>query len=646
MSSRSLSLRSAIGPVALLVLLVGCPTSDPAVDPGGDGGPLDPNIDGGPGAATPADGIKNGNETDVDCGGPSGPACVDGKGCLATSDCTSGVCTASLCQVPTPTDTVQNGGETGVDCGGSTAAPRCAAGQGCVSTADCDELKCDLVQKKCLAPNHTDGFKNDGETGIDCGGAALPSRCPTGQGCADDGDCNNLKCNLGTMVCDPPTKTDGFKNGTETDIDCGGGAPTNANRCVDDKACTADADCSSVFCSAALKCVAGRSCKGAIGAATSGIVTCGKRETGDATKVHESCCRSLPLPVSTTVRLDKYEVTSGRFRQFIETVGPNLRQWATDEIANGTPTGTRLANDVPANMRAVLPASATVGQPLNLVMQIGATVMDSRTPSMSQGCYQDATSVTAGTYGANTYYWDHAVLKAHFGNTIAARRYTKAQYDEKPMNCGAYWMYAAFCAWDGGRMPTPAEVDEAYGAAVYPWGTATFTFPVSPGGGAYQYEATANYYNSRNNATFPGLFYHFPDYGNAYDMSGYIAAPGRFILDKTAAISANGESWMDLGANVMELVKSPASGTVRFCDFSITNGPGDVPDLAKCNDAGVAGVERAINLPNVRWVGGSWEGHQQFTVTGAEPWFTRASYTLNAQTQYGKTGVRCARAAP
>lgn len=103
---------------------------------------------------------------------------------------------------------------------------------------------------------------------------------------------------------------------------------------------------------------------------------------------------------------------------------------------------------------------------------------------------------------------------------------------------------------------------------------------------------------------------------------------------------------MDLGANVMELTrfKSPASGSDTFCDFSITNAPGDVPNLAVCNDGGVAGVVRKSGLPNTVWVGGSWEGHQKFSSnTALEPWFYKNSYNLPAQTQYGKTGVRCAR---
>ena len=67
---------------------------------------------------TCSDGIQNGDETSVDCGGPDCDAC------------------------PTCTDGIQNGTETGVDCGG-----------------DCD-----------LCPTCDDGVQNGTETGIDCGG--------------------------------------------------------------------------------------------------------------------------------------------------------------------------------------------------------------------------------------------------------------------------------------------------------------------------------------------------------------------------------------------------------------------------------------------------------------------------------------------
>ena len=49
-------------------------------------------------ATTCADAIKNGTETDVDCGGGLCPGCAAGKACLAASDCLSAVCTKGLCR--------------------------------------------------------------------------------------------------------------------------------------------------------------------------------------------------------------------------------------------------------------------------------------------------------------------------------------------------------------------------------------------------------------------------------------------------------------------------------------------------------------------------------------------------------------------
>ncbi len=134
--------------------------------------------------ANPPNGQKDGDETDVDCGGSSAPACGDEKSCLIGADCTSSVCTGMICQPPSPTDGVRNGDETGKDCGGSKA-PKCPAGEGCLSNADCDKVKCDVVQKVCLPPAHDDGIENLDETGIDCGGPTMTvKRCPTGETCS------------------------------------------------------------------------------------------------------------------------------------------------------------------------------------------------------------------------------------------------------------------------------------------------------------------------------------------------------------------------------------------------------------------------------------------------------------------------------
>lgn len=61
----------------------------------------------------------NGDETDVDCGGATCDPCADGAGCAVGEDCESGVCGEGLCAAPTCEDGVQNGDEGGVDCDGS-----------------------------------------------------------------------------------------------------------------------------------------------------------------------------------------------------------------------------------------------------------------------------------------------------------------------------------------------------------------------------------------------------------------------------------------------------------------------------------------------------------------------------------------------
>jgi hypothetical protein len=60
-------------------------------------GPTPPTLDGG---TTCGDHIKDGTETDVDCGGSSCPPCADSKTCIGNSDCASGSCNAGTCGKP------------------------------------------------------------------------------------------------------------------------------------------------------------------------------------------------------------------------------------------------------------------------------------------------------------------------------------------------------------------------------------------------------------------------------------------------------------------------------------------------------------------------------------------------------------------
>ena len=90
---------------------------------------------------TCSDGIKDGTETDIDCGGATCPKCASGLHCLSGNDCLSGVCSGGICQVPSCSDGVKNGTETDVDCGGASC-PKCTGGKNCIVNTDCVSNSC------------------------------------------------------------------------------------------------------------------------------------------------------------------------------------------------------------------------------------------------------------------------------------------------------------------------------------------------------------------------------------------------------------------------------------------------------------------------------------------------------------------------
>lgn len=113
-------------------------------------------------------------EADVDCGGICRRPCEDGWRCTHPLDCISGVCLGNpgTCQRASESDGVRNGSETGVDCGGPW--PQCPPGQGCSTAADCDSGVC--WAGKCQKPTCRDGVHNGDELDVDCGGAC--PACP------------------------------------------------------------------------------------------------------------------------------------------------------------------------------------------------------------------------------------------------------------------------------------------------------------------------------------------------------------------------------------------------------------------------------------------------------------------------------------
>lgn len=615
---------------------------------------------------TCTDGIRNASETGIDCGGScplkcsgdpcesgsecksgscasklctaagvrscgEGKApCVDGETCVSDGDCASDYCRASTCMAPLPgahTDGRRNAGETGVDCGGAALPERaCARGQACKSSNDCLS-SCEAGL--CEAPSDRDGKKNQGETDVDCGGPYARA-CSTGKTCTAISDCELASCKAGT--CTVPTSSDGTKNAAETDVDCGGGTFTAgtfnllAPRCSTYSACLVGSDCKSGLCNGGV-CVP-PSCATTESA---GITTCGAGEVGTAGARHETCCKALPLPTRAGRRLDKYEITAGRVRTFANQVGPNVRAWALAYVA-AHPTS-QLASFMTMSpvLADLLPSSAT-GR-LNLSAQLGAIDMDSY--NGNRGCYMgyDPTTPNVGSYGQSTYFQDAATL-AQYG--IPPRVVPRETLDQKPATCMTPLFLATFCAWDGdGELAKRDDYLDAWGEYLFPWGPLDIARPNynfcngRPGDGGNGFAC------SDTSLGDGGVFYRFPlGVDEARDVTSRIAAPGRFVRDATS-VTVKGEAWMDLFANLAETTGDfDFSGPpIDFCDFSGSPEPGATTCTREGGKPPGSVGTLYTGIPRAGIIGQTFEGHEYF----------RGGPGFPATFQYGKFGGRCAR---
>ncbi len=164
-------------------------------------------------AASCSNGVKDGLETDVDCGGDCSP-------CVVAASCSNGV---------------KDGAETDIDCGGS--CPPCGPGAVCAVGSDCVAGVC--ADAVCVDPTCDDAVRNGFESDVDCGPGCEP--CSEGQTCGFDPDCGSGACSEGVCVtCD-----DGVKNANETGVDCGGGL---CDPCGEGGACEENTDCESAAC--------------------------------------------------------------------------------------------------------------------------------------------------------------------------------------------------------------------------------------------------------------------------------------------------------------------------------------------------------------------------------------------------------------
>ena len=131
--------------------------------------------------------------------------------------------------------------------------------------------------------------------------------------------------------------------------------------------------------------------------------------------------REIWVRLTNDFALDEYEVTVGRFREFVQAGG-----------------GTQV--NPPAAGSGVHPVIADSGWDSEWDAELPAD--EDELVSLLTDCANGTWSPPPGTLPDDTY----------------------------PMNCVSWYEAFAFCSWDGGRLPTEAEWQAVAADLVYPWG--------------------------------------------------------------------------------------------------------------------------------------------------------------------------------
>ena len=555
----------------------------------------------------------------------------------------------------------------------------------------------------------TDGVKNGTETDVDCGGpSAGTPRCATDRACVSGSDCEALVCRAG--ACAAPRYDDAVRNGTETDVDCGGdGTPEHA--CASGKACAAHADCASNGCDAQSRCAIRASCTG-----TDGATTCLKE---DGTT--ESCCTAIPVPATehagSAFVVDKYLATAGRMRAFLTRVDGNVHDWIeanppawwdprwtpwlpktfNGHVGNDYAAAVEATEvigyspgeyDVDAGNKTVTPHAGVEPHPIavrnvNIASawaQVGGGIVFDQN---SQGCFLGSAE---SSYGHPTYAVPRQDAIDVYGDDYE-RWIPQSALDQRPINCTNWPVLAALCAFDGGRLISKVQYDTLYDddafattpatRSTYPWGTppalVCSSGTVAKGVCCKTNEVVAGVCKTGGGTWTPGAGY---DKAQKPHVAGYTTLAGTFtkIGPGTLGFSTNPcpecvDGWVNWRLSYQDPLYNPnqaglapaeqarrardqsyfisvpgtfpkgashSIGGDRVQDIAGLMFEATLPDTEVVKDVLVtfgnanAGDDIAVSVPQVALNGGSFEGHA-----------VGAAATYNLPTKYGKLSARC-----
>lgn len=207
--------------------------------------------------ATCADGIRNQQESEIDCGGPCAACehrqvCTYGRDCADGLQCVTGTDISEFrrCLKTAPTDVGGVFWMLGLN-GASCNTVCSSVGTTCDAVPMNDIVGSGGTLAACAATASALGITVVESIDISGGNGCSASGTSVYREVSNISSCFNSSTNLGEQVCScaPATAgcSDGVKNGTETDIDCGG---ESCPQCDAGQACGWIHDCMSNYCDA------------------------------------------------------------------------------------------------------------------------------------------------------------------------------------------------------------------------------------------------------------------------------------------------------------------------------------------------------------------------------------------------------------